>query len=170
MQNLDLSALNIGKEQLATLKNVQSVLAKLDGSRRRSCKEIGAVSVSPLLGKLSHSHSRESREEKNRKGSADLAKKHCSASSFEEMARAKVKKARSQQNCDEMGGMSPANRNRAVGNTIVNKLSQKRLGKDNSKSGTNEKKVKMISAAKIIKQNESSDNIRNIDQIIKEKQ
>lgn len=65
--------------------------------------------------------------------------------------------------------MSPANRNRAVGNTIKNRLSQKRLDKNDDKSETTEKKVKMISAAKIIKQNESSDNVRNIDQIIKEK-
>lgn len=66
--------------------------------------------------------------------------------------------------------MSPTNRNKAVGNTIKNRLSQKRLVKDDDKSGMKEKKVKMISAAKIIKQNESSDNIRNIDQIIREKQ
>ena len=43
MQNLDLSKLNMDKDQLATLKNVQSVLAKLDGSRRRSCKQIRGV-------------------------------------------------------------------------------------------------------------------------------
>lgn len=59
--------------------------------------------------------------------------------------------------------MSPANKNKAVGNTIKNRLSQKRLVKDDDKLGMKEKKVKMISAAKIIKQNESSDNIRNID-------
>ena len=74
MQNLDLSKLNMDQDQLATLKNVQSVLAKLDGSRRRSCKQISGVLVSPLLGKLTPSHSLESNDEKDRSFGADHAK------------------------------------------------------------------------------------------------
>ena len=49
MQNLDLSKLNVGREQLATLKNVQSVLAKLDVARSRSCKSVDAQQLKSAL-------------------------------------------------------------------------------------------------------------------------
>lgn len=93
MQNLDLSKLNMDKDQLATLKNVQSVLAKLNGSRRRSCKNIGGVLVSPLIGRLTPSHSLGSSDdrinvEKDRRCSADLGKEPNSNSSMKQISKA----------------------------------------------------------------------------------